>query len=81
MLKKEDVKIQIDEIWAVNQKVVPGGGIGFSWSGNIGFGEYIITIDENGVPHADTEHMDRGEDKWFTNLILAEFAKKIIIDD
>ena len=80
-MDKDKIKIKINEIWAVNQKVYPLGGLGISWSGNIGFGEYILRCGEDGMLHADTEHMDIQEDMSFTRLIFEELQKKIIIDE
>ena len=77
----KEVKIDIDEVWPINTKVIPNGGIGVSWSGNIGFGEYQLFWGDDGKLHADTEHMDRGEDKRFTKLILQKLSEYITIDD
>ena len=73
--------LQIDEVWPVSTKVCPNGGIGVYWSGDVGFGEFVLTWGDDGKLHADTEHMDRGEDKRFTEAILKLLAAHIIIDD
>ena len=73
--------LQIDEVWPVSTKVYPNGGIGVYWSGDVGFGEFALTWGDDGKLHADTEHMDRGEDKRFTEAILKLLAAHIIIDD
>ena len=72
--------LQIDEVWPVSTKVCPNGGIGVYWSGDVGFGEFALTWGDDGKLHADTEHMDRGEDKRFTEAILKLLAAQIIID-
>lgn len=72
--------LQIDEVWPVSTKVCPNGGIGVYWSGDVGFGELVLTWGDDGKLHADTEHMDRGEDKRFTEAILKLLAAQIIID-
>lgn len=72
--------LQIDEVWPVSTKVCPNGGIGVYWSGDVGFGEFVLTWRDDGKLHADTEHMDRGEDKRFTEAILKLLAAQIIID-
>lgn len=73
--------LQIDEIWPISTKVRPNGGIGVYWSGDAGFGEFVLTWGDDGKLHADTEHMDREEDKRFTEAILKLLVAQIIIDD
>ena len=73
--------LQIDEVWPVSTRVRPNGGIGVYWGGDVGFGEFVLAWGDDGKLHADTEHMDRGEDKRFTEAILKLLAAEIIIDD
>lgn len=73
--------LQIDEVWHVSTAVHPNGGIGVYWSGDVCFGEFVLAWGDDGKLHADTEHMDRGEDKRFTEAILKLLAAHIIIDD
>lgn len=73
--------LQIDEVWPVRTKVCPNGGIGVCWSGDVGFGEFVLAWGKDGKLHADTEHMDREEDKRFTEAILKLLTAHIIIDD
>lgn len=73
--------LQIDEVWPVSTVVYPNGGIGVYWSGDVGFGEFALIWGDDGKLHAHTEHMDRGEDKRFTEAILELLAAQITIDD
>lgn len=34
--------LQIDEVWPVSTRVRPNGGIGVYWSGDVGFGEFVL---------------------------------------
>ena len=74
-------KIEIEEIWINRHEHCPHGVIGIDWSGNAGFGRFEIVLDENGVPHAYTEHMDSGDDKAFTKAVLDALVDKIVIED
>ena len=52
--------------------------ITFSWSANIGFGEYRLFYDiKNKKWQADSEYMDKGDDKDFLKAILEEFVKQV----
>lgn len=74
--------LEIDEVWPVSTDIHPNGGIGVSWSAQgIGFGEYVLWWGDDGKLHADTEYMDKGEHKEFTEAILAALVKEIIIDE
>ena len=73
--------LNIDEIWINKHKHCPNGVIGIEWSANIGWGRYELVLSEDGMLHAYTECMDRGEDKEFTKSILAELVKKIVVED
>ncbi len=81
MSRNFEGRIEIDEIWPVSTEVNPKGGIGVYWSGDVGFGEYVLFWGEDGKLHADTEFMDRGEDKAFTAEILRLLVEQIIIDE
>ena len=74
--------LTIDEVW-INRhpEACPNGVLGIEWSANVGFGRFEIILDDKGVPHALTEYMDKGEDKAFTEAILAELLKIIVIDE
>lgn len=74
--------LQIDRIWINrHEEYVPNGCIGIEWSGAVGFGSFEIFLDKDGIPHAYTECMDRGEDKEFTRAILSLLADKIVIEE
>lgn len=73
-------KIQIDEVWPVSTKVYPNGGIGVSWSGDIGFGEWSLWWGKDGKLHADTERLDNDESKKFTRTIFELLIDQIEVD-
>lgn len=73
--------LQIDEVWPVSTRVVENGGIGVYWSGDVGFGEFVLKWGTDGKLHAETEFMDRGNDKRFTEAILKLLVSEIIIDE
>lgn len=57
-------------------------GIVFEWSGNIGWGEYTIYREHYSDEWiAESECMDRGEDKDFLRELLKQFADKIKVVD
>lgn len=59
----------------------PKGGIGLDWSAPLlGWGQFHLWWDDENNLHADTECLDHGEDKQFTQAILNELCKRIIID-
>lgn len=72
--------LNIDEIWIAKHEYCPNGAIGIEWSANIGFGRYELWIGDDGLLHADTEYMDKGEDKEFTKMILEALVDKIIVE-
>ena len=57
------------------------GGIGINWSGDIGFGEFMLTFGSDGKLHAMTEHVDSNEDKRFTAELLRLLVDEIVIDE
>ena len=73
--------LTIDEIWIRRHNSCPNGVIGIEWSANIGFGRYELVLGDDGMFHAHTEYMDKGEDKSFSQAILTELLKKIVIED
>ena len=73
--------LKIGDVWPVRTDIHPNGGIGISWCAKgIGFGEYVLAWEDDGKLHADTEYMDKGEHKEFTEAIMAALVKEIIID-
>lgn len=75
--------LEIDDIWANrHEQYAPRGVIGIEWSApNCGFGQYIMRVGEDGLLHADSEYMDKGDDKQFTKLLLELLFNKIVIDN
>lgn len=53
-------------------------GFTIEWSGNIGFGEYIV-YQEDGKWKGYSECMDEGEDKEFLRYLLDKFVENIEI--
>jgi hypothetical protein len=80
--------LQIDSVVPFRENTYKGFTIEWS-SPSIGFGEYQIWFekDENSddefsyIVYADTECMDKGEDKEFTKAILNLLVDKIHIYD
>ena len=70
-------EVEIDEVQAEafrNER--EADVIIFSWIGNIGFGEYTLYKDKDSdIWKADSETMDRGEDKEFIRLLLDKFVE------
>ena len=75
ILNGREVEIEIDDVTAT--KNVDGTEyIIIGWSGNIGFGEYSLYNDaDSDVWKADSESMDRGDDKEFIRLLLDKFVE------
>ena len=73
--------LNIDEIWICVHECCPNGVIGIEWSANVGFGRYELILGDDGLFHAYTEHMDKCEDKRFTEAILKELINKIVVED
>jgi hypothetical protein len=78
-INPDNINLQIDEIsfWGENENYK--GGMGVSWSSNIGFGELNIVMDKEENLLAYTEYMDCQEDKSFTEKILQLLLQKLII--
>lgn len=73
--------LSIDEIWMNKHEICPNGVIGIEWSSNIGWGRYELILGDDGLLHAYTECMDRGEDKEFTQAILEKLVEKIVVEE
>lgn len=54
------------------------GRICIKWTGNIGWGEYLLWQEE-GVWYADSECLDNNNDKEFIRKLLNKFIEQIII--
>ena len=79
-MNKKIENLSIDEIWINRHDVCPNGVLGINWSANIGWGELVLRLGDDGLLHAYTEHMDKGEDKSFTRTVLLELLNYIVID-
>lgn len=73
--------LTIDRIWIRQHDVCPNGVIGIDWSANIGFGQYVLVMGDDGKLHADSECMDRGENKEFIKALLNKMVDEIIVED
>lgn len=73
-LKIDDMRIHVHD-------ECPNGVICIDWSANIGWGRYDLVLEDDGMLHAYTEYMDRGEDKEFTKAILAKLVDKIVVEE
>ena len=73
--------LKIDKMLITKTSTCPDGLICIDWSAYGKFGEYTIVLEKDGMLHAYTEHMDKGENKEFSKAILAELLNKIVIDD
>ena len=73
--------LSIDEIWMNKHEICPNGVIGIEWSSNIGWGRYELILGDDGMLHAYTEYMDKGEDKEFTKAILEKLVEKIVVEE
>lgn len=73
--------LNILEVWPVNTEFAPNGGIGISWFGDVGFGEFALFWGKDGNLHATTEYMDSAEDRRFTKKLLELLADSITIDE
>ncbi len=73
-------RLTILDVCPVSTEVIPNGGIIVSWCGDIGFGEWTLYWGDDGKLHADTEYLDRHDDRAFTEEILKLLAEQIVID-
>ena len=74
--------LEVTEVWINRNENCPNGVIGINWCApNCGFGQYTLEIGADGKFHADSEHMDKGEDKKFLQLLLSKIPDMTIIED
>lgn len=73
--------LKINEVWPVSTKVAKNGGIGVYWSSDIGFGEFVLLWGDDGKLHAETEFLDREDDRRFTAAVLNLLVSEITIDE
>lgn len=57
------------------------GVLGVDWAGSYGFGRWELILDEEGIPHIYTEHMDKNDSKEFSKKILQAILDKAIIEE
>ena len=93
MAKKQDLSagLEIERVWANRYEGCPGvyegcpGVIGIDWSGDIGFGQFELVLDDNGTWHVRSENLVSGENKEFMKAIfeklLQYFLENAVIDD
>ncbi len=64
---------------AFESSVSGKGVVRFEWDANIGFGIYELYEDDDNKWTADSECLDRGEDKNFLKLLLNKWVEQIEI--
>lgn len=76
-------KYNINEINLEIEEIIPfcnteASGVSFSWSSDIGFGEYVV-YREHGSDKwvAKSEYMDFNDDKDFLKKLLEKFVEMI----
>lgn len=57
------------------------GGIIISWSGDIGFGEYVLTLGDDMKLHGHSECMEKTEDKYFSKELFRLLHDMIVVED
>lgn len=73
----EDLELEIIEIEPFSGPIHKG--IIIKWDSNIGFGEYTLFRDKrDGTLFADSESMDKDEDKSFLETLLMLALKKTL---
>jgi hypothetical protein len=82
-MRKHDVNkinLQISSLEVIQWKPdVHYGCLKIKWESDIGFGEYIIRIKEDGKLEGDSETMDSNEDKEFIKKLLELLVDKMEI--
>jgi hypothetical protein len=73
--------LSIDAVHIFKHEHCPNGGICIEWSGAVGFGEYTLVLEDDGKFHADSEHMERTEDKYFSKELFRLLHEMIVVDD
>lgn len=74
------------DVWAnrsddPNMSHIKHGALGVDWAGSLGWGRWEMIMDEDGIPHIYTEHMDKGDDKEFSKAILEKVLEVAIIEE
>ena len=80
-MEKEKVEVIVDDI----EPFINDDYRGFKllWYGNIGFGEYTIyqNVDDPNKWKADSEHMDKPDDKWFIRKLFDNLIEQLEITE
>jgi len=71
----------LDDVEIFLNERCPNGAIRLSWSGNMGFGQYDIIINDDKTISARTECMDSNDDKDFTKQLFKLLIDKINIEE
>ena len=80
MSRKHNVKeihLQIDKVKPFVSEVY--SGLTIVWSSDIGWGEYTLYTSEDKW-YADSEYMDRGEDKEFISELMRLFIEQLEVE-
>lgn len=78
-LSVDGINLSVDNVEIFKNKATPHGTIRISWSSDIGFGQYELTLDENGIINADSECMDTNNDKSFLKKLLELLTENAVI--
>lgn len=78
-MTSEIKNLEIIEVDAWDNPDREVSGITIRWYASIGFGEYTL-YKQNNKWHADSECMDRGDDKSFGEMLLKKFMESVSID-
>lgn len=66
------------EIYEI-EVVVIGDHILIKWEANVGWGEYTLTR-KGDEWYADSEYMDKGDNKAFLTALLNRFVEDVIVE-
>ena len=85
-MKQDEREVVIDSVTVRGFENGNGASIQIDWMGNLGYGQYTLYTEDD-VYHddeihwkADSETMDRGEDKEFIRLLLDKFVEGLEIE-
>lgn len=83
---KKAPTVETVDVWAnrsddPKMEHIKYGCLGVDWSGSYGWGRWEMIMDEKGLPHIYSEHMDKGGDKEFSKAILNKVLEVAIVED
>ena len=72
----DDINLEVTDVHFFYNEETKLSGVVIAWQGSIGWGEYTIYKDTDGSLRADSECMDRGEDKDFGRALMQALIDK-----